>query len=191
MLAVFATAGCSAGLPDHDYAKEPDPRRSEYVIGPADVLKIDVWRNQEMSTEARVRPDGTITVPLLGDVEASGKTPSVLRQELKGRLEKWMRDGSAVVVTVAVSEVHSYRFTVNGEVARAGVFTADNYVTVVDAIALAGGFTRYAERDKIVILRRTQNGQVRKVPIDFRAIATGDHIEMNLVILPGDTVIVP
>ncbi len=187
----IAVLACGGGLPDYDYKSEPDPRSREYVVGVADLLRIDVWRNPELSTEARVRPDGTITVPLIGDITASGKTPTALRTELQSRLDKWLREGSNSVVTVAVTEVNSYRFTVNGEVSRAGVFTAQSYVTLVDAIALAGGFTRYAERDKIVILRRSQAGKIRKIPVDFRAIATGDHTEMNLVILSGDTVIVP
>src|SRR5262249_32468983 len=106
----------------YDYSKEPDPRTMEYMIGVPDSLKITVWKNPELSTEGRVRPDGTITMPLIGDLQAAGKTPSQLRQEISRRLSTYVRDESAVV-SVAVTDVQSYHFTVAGNVEHPGLFS--------------------------------------------------------------------
>src|SRR5262249_12351361 len=111
---------CPSTLPDYDYGREPDPRKAEYVIGVSDELSINVWKNAELSTHTTVRPDGTITMPLVGDLKAQGRTPSQLRAEITERLSQFVKDDSAVV-SIAVTEVNSYRFTVTGEVVRAGV----------------------------------------------------------------------
>lgn len=188
----FGTA-CGAGaIPNYDYAAEPNPIRSktEFVIGVADRLQITVWQTPDLSAELVVRPDGTITLPLVGDLLADGKSPSELKAAITTELRKYIKEQSAVV-TVAVTEVNSYRFSVSGEVANAGVYNRTHYITVVEALALAGGFTRFASRDKIVIVRRNKQGEVRKIPINYDAIVRGGHQEMNLVILPGDQIVVP
>lgn len=191
LLALLAVAtACGPGIPRYDYGAEPNPLKSEYVIGVADHLQITVWQNPGLSTDIKVRPDGTITMPLIGDLRAVGRTPSQLKGDIEKKLKAFIRDESAVV-TVAVTEVNSYRFTVSGEVLRGGVFTSDRYVTVVEALAMAGGFTRFAKRDKILIVRRGDDGNVRQIPISYDAIASGKHEEMNIVLLAGDTVIVP
>jgi polysaccharide export outer membrane protein len=183
-------AACGPSIPKFDYAKEPNPLTREFVIGVEDSLQINVWRNPELTTQARVRPDGTITMPLVGDLKAKGRTPSELRDEIQHRLSRWIKD-EAAVVTVAVTEVNSYRYTVSGEVNTPGLFTSRHYVTVVEAIAQAGGFTRYAERDKLKVQRRGESGELREIPLNFDAIAGGDHPEMNVTVLAGDTIIVP
>lgn len=181
---------CGPTLPAYDYSKEPNPRRSEYVIGVSDELQITVWKNPQLTTAVTVRPDGTITMPLVGDVVATGRTPSQLRQEIAKRLAEYIKlEGSEI--TVAVTGVNSYRFTVSGEVGQPGIFTSKVYVTVAEAIALAGGFTRFAKRNDIVLMRRNKNGQIRRIPIAYDFIANGEHPEMNLVILPGDSLYVP
>jgi polysaccharide export outer membrane protein len=161
-------------------------------VGVSDELSITVWKNPELSTQTTVRPDGTITMPLVGDLAAQGRTPSQLREEITQRLGQFIKDESAVV-SIAVVAVNSYRFTVTGEVVRAGVFTSRNYVTVSEAIALAGGFTRFAAKSKIVIVRRDPKaeGGHRRIPIVWSAIASGDHPEMNIFLLADDTVYVP
>src|SRR5262245_49671252 len=108
-------AGCPVSTPYYDYSKEPNPRKLEDVIGVSDKLLITVWKNPDLSTDAVVRPDGTITMPLIGDIKASGRTPSELRGEITTRLGNFIKDDSAVV-TVAITEVNSYRFTVTGAV---------------------------------------------------------------------------
>jgi polysaccharide export outer membrane protein len=189
-VALAAVAACATPTAGFDYSKEPDPRKREFVIGVSDALKITVWKNPELSTDAKVRPDGTITLPLLGDVQAAGRTPGQLKEEIARRLVSYIRDDAATV-SVAVTEVNSYRFTVSGNVERGGVFTAKYYVTVAEALALAGGLNRYATADQIVIVRSERGGKTRKVPVNYDEIRTGEHPEENIVILAGDTIFVP
>lgn len=190
-VAIASQAACGPGLPTYDYGKEPDPRTKEYVLGISDELAVNVWKNPDLSTASTIRPDGTITMPLIGDLKAANKTPSQLKSEIETRLEDFIKlEGTAV--TVSVTAVNSYRFTVSGEVVRPGIFAANQYTTVAEAIALAGGFTRFAKRDEVSIQRRDrQTGEVRKIPIAYSAIASGNRPEMNLVLLAGDSVHVP
>lgn len=189
-VALALLVGCGPSLPSYDYSKEPNPRKSEYVIGVSDELQVTVWKNQQLTTATTVRPDGTITMPLVGDLVAAGKTPTQLKSEIQTRLAEFIKlEGSEI--TVAVTGVNSYRFTVSGEVGQPGIFTSKVYVTVAEAIALAGGFSRFADRDSIVLMRRDDKGQVRRIPIVYSMIASGEHPEMNLVVLPGDSLYVP
>jgi polysaccharide export outer membrane protein len=188
LVGFIGTGGCGGIV--YDYAKEPDPRKTEYVIGVTDGLRINVWKNPELSTSGTVRPDGTITMPLIGDVHAAGRTASQLTDEIGKRLKMFVKEESTPV-SVAVTDVNSYRFTVSGNAERPGVFNLKYYATVGDAVALAGGLNKFASPRKLVILRQQENGGVRKVPIDFDRISSGDHPEENIVILPNDTVFVP
>jgi polysaccharide export outer membrane protein len=190
LLAVFAVS-CGPRAPDYDYSKEPNPRKTEFVIGVADELEISVWKKPELSTSTTVRPDGTVTMPLIGDVAAVGKTPSQLKQEIQRRISEYIKLDDSTTITVAVKEVNSYKFTVSGEVEQPGIHTSKAYVTVAEAIALAGGFTRFAKRDDITLMRRNQAGAVRRIPIVYSLIANGQYPEMNLIILPGDSIYVP
>jgi polysaccharide export outer membrane protein len=182
----FLIGAC--GPEPYDYSKEPDPRKKEFVIGAADSLKITVWKNPELSTEARVRPDGTITMPLIGDIYAAGRTPGQLKEEISRRLSAYVKEDAAV--TIAVTEVNSYRFTVSGNVEHGGIFTAKYYVTVSEAVALAGGLNKFASPSKLVIVRRDAQG-VRRIPIDYDRVASGEHPEENLVLVTGDTLYAP
>ena len=185
---VCGAAGCPGVA--YDYGKEPDPRKQEYVIGVTDGLRINVWKNAELSTSGTVRPDGTITMPLIGDIHAAGRTASQLTDEIAKRLKLFVKEESTPV-SIAVTDVNSYRFTVSGNAERPGVFNLKYYATVADAVALAGGLNRFASPKNLVILRQQANGGVRKVPINFDRIASGDHPEENIVILANDTVFVP
>ncbi|HMJ11556.1 MAG TPA: polysaccharide biosynthesis/export family protein [Polyangiaceae bacterium] len=171
----------------HPYSQEQDPRGRPFVVGVADTLAVTVWRDQELSTEATVRPDGTITLPLIGEVRASGKTTEQLTREIRERVGRFVKDA---IVTVAVTEVNSYRFTVAGNVGHPGVFTSRYYVTVSQALALAGGPNRYAD-DEIVIVRTDPSGKIRRIPIDYDDILEGDAPEQDIVILTGDNIYVP
>lgn len=191
MLAVLLfLGGCKSSLPKYDYTQEYDPRKHEYVIGPADGLTINVWRNGDLSFQATVRPDGTITMPLIGDLQVAGKTPSQVRDEITKRMQAFVKDESAVV-TVAVTEVQSYRFTVAGSVQQAGIFQSDYYVTVAEAIAMAGGPTRFADVGDVKLIRSGPDGAVREIPIDYELIKERKAPQMNLVLVSGDTVFVP
>jgi polysaccharide biosynthesis/export protein len=180
--------GCSTV--SYDYSKEPDPRKSEYVIGVGDELRINVWKNGDLSTSGTVRPDGTITMPLVGDVKAAGRTPSQLTEEIGNRLKTFVKE-EASIVSIAVAAVNSYRITVSGNAEHPGVFQERYYLTVADAVALAGGLNKFASPHKLVVLRQRTNGGIRKVPVDFERISGGDHPEENLVLLAGDTLFVP
>jgi polysaccharide biosynthesis/export protein len=184
----IAVTGC-ASTEAFDYAREADPRRAEYVIGPSDVLKISVWHMPELSGDTRVRPDGTLTLPLVGDIPVSGRTPSTVRTEIEARLKSFVRDDS-IQVSVAVSEVNSYQFTVSGFAERQGLFSARQFLTVTEAIALAGGPSRFASPSKVVLIRTTSAG-TRRIPINLTAIYSGEHPEMNLVVISGDIIHLP
>jgi polysaccharide biosynthesis/export protein len=181
---------CGSPRVKYDYSKEPDPRRNEYVIGVADHLAIHVWKNPELSQDAIVRPDGTITIPLIGDLEANGRTPSQLRDDITKQLAKYVRD-EGVVVTVAVTGVNSYTFTVSGNVERPGVYSSTKYVTVLEAVQLAGGPNRFASPRDTRILRRDRAGKLREIPIDYPAVLEGKRPEANLALIAGDQLYVP
>lgn len=191
VLALVLAAACSSSLPKYDYAKEPDPRNKELVLGVGDLIAINVWENNNLNTEATIRPDGTITMPLIGDLKAAGETPSSLKGRIKSRLGDFVKL-QGTEITVAVKTWRSYRFTIQGEVTRAGVFTSDQFVTVSDALALAGGLSRFAKRSELTLLRRDpKSGVLRRIPLDFEALASGQRPDMNIYVLPGDTIWVP
>jgi len=184
-------ASCGSSLPYYDYAKEPDPRSRELTLGVGDVVGIDVYGQKELNTDTTVRPDGTITMPLVGDIKAAGETPSSLREKIKQQLANFLKMAAGNEVTVAVRAWKSYRFTISGEVARASVFTSDQYVTVAEALAMAGGLSRFARRDEIRLLRKDGKGAVRQIPLDYDALASGKRTDMNIYVLPGDYIYVP
>jgi polysaccharide export outer membrane protein len=185
----LALVGCATSQPRFDYTKEPDPRQSEYVVGPADVLRINVWKTADLSVEATVRPDGTITLPLIGDVIAAGRTPSVLRAEIKRRLTAFLRDDNQAI-EVIVATVNSYRFSVAGNVEHSGLFSTKHYVTVSEAIALAGGPNRYADLERVILLRKGATG-TRTLPINLKEVYSGKYPEMDLVVDKEDRIFVP
>ena len=182
-------AGCPKPRPNYNYAAEPDPRKLEFVLGPSDVMKITVWHNPDLSGDVTVRPDGTITMPLVGDVRATGRTPAEVRAEITQRLAKYIKDESATV-TIAVTAINSYRFVISGNVERGGSFSANHYLTLTEAIALAGGPNRFATAEDMVIIRSDARGH-RRIPIDYPAILKGTRPDQDLPILSGDTIYVP
>ncbi|MBL4637704.1 MAG: polysaccharide biosynthesis/export family protein [Kofleriaceae bacterium] len=181
---------CGPKMPNYNYSKEPNPKESEYVIGVCDQLSINVWKNDQLSTSVVVRPDGTVTMPLVGDLTAKDKTPSELRKEIAKRLAEYVKLDSSEI-TVAVDQANSYQFTVSGEVTRAGIVRSPSYMTVAEAIAQAGGFTTFADRDNIILSRRNKKGKIRRIPIVYKFIEDGSHPEMNLVMISGDSLHVP
>lgn len=183
--------GCPKSLPFYDYAKEPDPRNKELVLGVGDVVAVNVWENKDLNTETTIRPDGTITIPLVGDLKAAGETPSALKEQIKKRLTDFVKL-QGTEITVAVKEWKSYRFTIQGEVVRQGVFTSEQFVTVADAIAMAGGPTRFAKRNEVKLFRPDPKSRVPKtIPLDYEALSSGKRLDMNIFVLPGDTIFVP
>jgi polysaccharide export outer membrane protein len=158
-----------------------------YKIGVDDVLNIYVWKNETISRIVPVRPDGKISLPLLNDVQAAGLTPEQLREVLR---EKLMEYESAPEVAVTVAEVRSFKVSVLGEVLHPGRFELRNSTTVLDALALAGGFKDFAATSRIVVLRSEGNGS-KRLPFNYKkAITTGGEAE-NFFLEPGDIILVP
>lgn len=178
-------AGC-ASVPPYDYRLEPDPRTFEFQVGPLDQLSVVVWKNPDLSAEVTVRPDGVITLPLIGDVKAAGRTPTDIQKEVAKRLGDFIR-GEDIVVSVGVASVNSYQFTVMGSVERAGLYSSKAYVTVVEAVALAGGPNRFAG-NSVYVLR---GAPARRIPVDLRRATSSEHADENLVVLRGDVIVVP
>ena len=188
---VLMLAACSSTLPNYDYAKEPDPRNRELVLGVGDVVGINVWDQAALNTDATIRPDGTITMPLVGDIQAAGETPTALKAKIKVALANFLKMGAGNEVTVAVRAWKSYRFTIEGEVGHPGVYTNDQYLTVAEAIAMAGGLTRFGRRDDVRLLRKDGKGTIHTIPLDYDALASGKRPDMNIYVLPGDLIYVP
>ena len=191
VLVLVLAAECPPKIPNYVYAKEPDPRNKELVLGVGDVIGINVWENPNLSVEVTIRPDGTITMPRVGDLKAAGETPTSLKNRIKNQLQAYVKM-QGTEVTVAVKAWRSYRFTIQGEVSKAGVFSSDQFLTVSDALALAGGLTRFAKRNEISLTRKDgKSGQVRHIPLDYESLASGKRPDMNIIVMPGDTIWVP
>jgi polysaccharide biosynthesis/export protein len=166
---------------------EEDPANA-YAIGIGDVLEISVWKNQDLTVTVPVRPDGRISMPLLGDVQAAGMTPLALRQTLTEGLKEFV---TAPGVSVVVKEVNSQKVFVTGEVAHPGSFDLRPRAKLMQVLALAGGLTPYA-KGQVVVLRDARDGaKDRRFKIDLKSIISGKRPEDNLILLPGDTLIVP
>jgi polysaccharide export outer membrane protein len=170
-------------------AAQPDsaPEETEYRIGAADVLRIAVWKNEELSRTVPVRPDGTISMPLLNDVHAAGLTPMELRDLVSRELEEYMPRPQ---VSVIVQEVHSRAVSVLGEVTHAGRYELKGRSTVLDAIAFAGGITPFARRARVLILRQEANG-VKRIPFDYDKAISPEGAQGNLYVQSGDIIVVP
>jgi polysaccharide export outer membrane protein len=164
------------------------PARYEYVIGPADVLEIAVWQNTEISRTVPVRPDGKISLPVLNDVQAAGLTPLALQQELARALVPYIQTPE---VSVIVREVHSFNVSVIGHVKTPGRHELTGRVTVLDVLAMAGGLTDYADRGRIVILRR--DGDVTtQIPFAYDKLIPGNGSkgQVNFFVQPDDIILV-
>jgi polysaccharide export outer membrane protein len=164
------------------------PEPEEFVIGTGDVLAINVWKEQEISKVVPVRSDGRISLPLIGEVVASGKTPKQLEAEVSKRLRDFVADPE---VTVVVQEIKSQKFNVLGMVAHPGSFPLTKPMTVVDAIATAGGFRDFAKQKDIYILRRDASGKDVRFPFNYKDVIKGVHSEQNIELQTNDTVVVP
>jgi polysaccharide biosynthesis/export protein len=160
---------------------------ADYKIGPQDVLRIDVWKENEISRITPVRPDGRISLPLLNDVQAAGLTPTQLAGNITEGLKKFITNPQ---VTVGVNEINSRRVYVSGEVTKPGAFPLQPGMTVLQALTSSGGFTQFAKIKGIYVLR-TENGKQVKYPFNYKSVVSGKHPELNIVVEPGDVIVVP
>ena len=166
---------------------------SGFLLGPEDELEITVWGNKDLTRITAVRPDGLISMPIIGDVQAAGLTADALAQRIADRLKQYL--ATTPSVSVSVKELNSYSIYVLGEVTKPGKFQLKSYVTVLQAISMAGGFTDYAKKNKLQILRVTENGdhkrQEVRIPIRYDDVVAGRGEPGNIVLHSGDTVVVP
>jgi polysaccharide export outer membrane protein len=185
--AVPVLAGNQAGQELAATGKVAATNDPNYVIGPTDVLDINVWKEPDVSRTIPVRPDGKISLPLLNDVQAAGLTPLQLTSELTQDLRKYITNPQ---VTVIVTAINSQRFYIMGEVNRAGAYPLLPNTTVLAALSGAGGFTQFAKLKGIYVLR-TVNGKQVKFPFNYKDVIKGEEAQENRVLQAGDTVIVP
>lgn len=190
LLALVVSLATGCGTVHYDYKSEPDPRNREFEIGPLDLVEVVVWRNRDLSAEVTVRPDGIITLPLIGDVKAAGRTPSDIKQEVTRRYADYVKTDETAI-NVAVKAVNSMSFTVSGNVEHPGMFTPKTHLTVVEALATAGGLNRYAGNYFYIVRKNRDGSAVRKIPFDYRRVTSTEHADENIAVLPGDLIVVP
>ena len=164
----------------------------EFLLGPEDVLIVTIWKNQDLSREVVVRPDGMISMPLVGDIQATGLTANLLAKRIAERLTEYM---ASPIVFVQLKEVNSYFIYVLGEVAKPGKYPLKSYANVMQGISLAGGFTVYAKKNKIKVLRVTGDGpsgkQQVEIPVNYDDILKGNAVPGNFFLRIGDVIVVP
>ena len=165
----------------------PAAEAGGYSVNPGDVLEISVWKEEDLQKQAVVRPDGYFSFPLTGDIRAEGRTIEDVRREVASRVARFVPDP---VVSVAIMEPRGSKVYVIGQVNRPGEFPINRFVDVVQALSMAGGTTPFAQLDSIKILRREGATQIA-IPFAYGDIAAGKRLQQNIVLKPGDTVLVP
>ena len=152
------------------------------------MLAIHVWKEQDLTRSVIVRSDGKISLPLVGEVQATGRTPLKLEQEISAKLSSYISEPE---VTVMVQQINSEKFNILGQVVKPGSYSLTGSATVLDAIALAGGFKDFAKQKSIYILRQKDNGTQSRIAFNYKDVVNGKHPEQNIKLEPHDTVVVP
>jgi polysaccharide biosynthesis/export protein len=189
---LFASASSAQAVVRSETEEDPP---NAYAIGIGDVIDISVWKNTELSVTVPVRPDGRVSVPLLGDVQAAGLTPRALTEDLTRRFKEFV---TAPNVSVVIKEIHSRKVFVTGEVATPGAYDLQPRTKLMQVLAMAGGLTPYAKH-KVVVLRDSAATEATeddgkpdtRFEFDLNAIISGKRPELNIVLQPGDTLIFP
>ncbi|VAW61560.1 Capsule polysaccharide export protein [hydrothermal vent metagenome] len=158
-----------------------------YVIGPGDVLNINVWKEEGLQQEVLIRPDGGMSFPLAGDIKAGGKSVEQLQKLLSSKIKRYIPDP---VVTVSVRQIQNNKIFVVGKVNRSGEYIGSAYIDVMQALAMAGGLNAYASSNNIRILRRV-NGKVKSILFEYSEVASGAELHQNIILKSGDVVVVP
>ena len=189
-LMALCLCGCNAGVTLPPAQAPSDSPTAEYLIGPGDVLSIFVWRNPELSVELPVRPDGRISLPLVDDVVAIGKTPTALAKEIEKKLSKYIESPDVTVMARAFSGPFAQQVRVIGEAVTPKALPYRANMTVLDAIIEVGGLTRYAAGNRATIVRTTNSArEVYSVRLDD--LIKDGNIDANVTLLPGDILIIP
>ena len=167
--------------------KIPPSESKQYILGPEDVIEVLVWKENDLSKTVTIRPDGKVSLPLIGDIQAAGLTTENLKEKIKKRLKEFIDNPT---VSVIVTQINSMRIFIQGEVTTPGVYQLRNYTTFLQAISLAGGFNEWAKTKRIVIIREVEGVRWR-IPVDYEKIISGKDIDQNIILERGDTIIVP
>jgi len=187
---VLLSAGCVKKQPT--VVEKTTVQAKDFLLGPEDVLEITVWRNADLSRTAVIRPDGMISMPLIGDVRASGLTANQLAEQISKRLAEYKERPT---VAVSVKEVNSYIIYVLGEVTKPGKYQLKTYTTVLQAISMAGGFTPFASKNRMQVVRHSRNGTgdltELRIMVRYDDLLSGRGEPGNFVVLSGDTIVVP
>jgi polysaccharide export outer membrane protein len=165
----------------------PSPTANDYKLNPGDILSISVWKETDLQKEVLIRPDGKFSFPLTGDILASGRSVEDVRRQVTKRLSRYIPD---LVVSISLLQISGNKVFVIGQVTRSGEIIANPHIDVVQALAIAGGHTPYADVDNISILRRTPTG-LRSIPFSYADIEKGKRLEQNIMLQAGDVVVVP
>lgn len=195
---IFSALVCVFGLcnqtmaSDKTQTKQPETKKAEvagpsYVVGPMDVLEIQVWKEADFSRKVLVRPDGNITLPLVGDIHVSGMNTMALRDFLMAKLKDFIDNPE---VTVILLESHSKNFYIIGKITRPGTYPLMDRMTVLQAISVAGGLGEWADKDSIRIIRRSGGKEVI-LSFDYNKVISGKNLEQNILLKPNDTIVVP
>jgi polysaccharide export outer membrane protein len=160
----------------------------DYIIGPDDVLEISIWKNQDISREVRVRPDGKISLPLIGEIRAAGLNVELLRKTITERVKEYQE---GAIVSIIAKEINSYKIFILGEVVRPGIFILKAKTSVLQALALAGGFNQFASKNKVVVIRNKKDGSTEKIRINIKEIVKEGSMDRDIILMPQDTIFVP
>jgi len=187
-LVCFISACSSYGIrqPDPQSLSEPVAQEG-YALQPGDVIRVSVWGEPELDEVVLVRPDGGISFPLVGEVYAEGRSIEEVEYEISERLAVYIPDPA---VSVSLQQGEGNRIYVTGRVASPGVFLVNRPITILQAISLAGGLTPFADKDKIIVLRQDGETQ-RSFPFNYKDVQKGRALAQNIVLRPGDTLVVP
>jgi polysaccharide export outer membrane protein len=166
------------------------PTRADdsFVIGPEDVLDISVWKEPELTKQIPVRSDGKISLPLLGDIQAAGRTPLQLQMDITDKLKGYVEDPQVAII---VQQINSSKYNVFGEVGKSGSYVLNGGTTIVDAIALAGGLKDFANKKKIYVLRINSAGVANRIAFNYEDFIKGKNTKQNILLKPRDTIVVP
>ena len=179
MAASTGTPSASSGTAPHD---------NSFVIGNDDRLAINVWKEPDLTRTIPVRSDGKISLPLVGEMQAAGRTPLQLEQDIGAKLKDFI---TAPEVTVIVEQINSQKFNILGQVAKPGSYPLSSATTVLDAIAAAGGFRDFAKQKSMYILRKNSAGGETRIAFNYKDVIKGKNTEQNIKLEPGDTIVAP
>ncbi len=183
-----AASADNKGVENHPAGSQAAHSDDTYVIGANDVLAINVWKEPDVSRSVPVRSDGKISLPLVGELQAGGQTPRQLEQEIAKRLQNFISEPE---VTVIVTESKSQKINILGMVSRPGTYLLTGSTTILDSVAMAGGFKDFAKQKSMYVLRTGPDGTQKRIPFNYKDAIKGKNPEQNIRLQSGDTVVIP